>query len=579
MFGKFDFRTLAIVAALVSVISCVKEEEMPADDLAQVYFELDLETTPSTRAISDGTGATQLMYGVFDEDDKLVIAKQVKNNITSLLSESGYTMGISLARGNTYRVVFWAQNPDCQAYSVSDSMKVTIDYAGINNDEVRDAFFAATEPFKVDRDVNRTVVLRRPFSQVNVGTYPYDMEHASDAGVDVAKSAATIKAVPNVINLLDGTTEGEVDVTYSLSDMPAEDLLVDVDGDGQKEVYEYLSMSYILATSETTLHEMSFNFSSADDAKTISFDDALTNVPVKRNWRTNIIGQILTGQASFQIKIDPVYEGDIIYNKGLYYNFSEDTLIKDKVFAFNAQDEWVTFTTENNNLLTFDNVTFSGKINQIAVGEYRGRGIGDVPYTNVLNKVTAKGISVANSIENVPTIDYMSILFYLRGKLSLSDCVMTGTTTIAEDVVDYNGDTQKVIAYDCGVPNFCDAEFDNCEIGYLYAWSHSIVKLTDSKVKYIRCATHNRSYEKSRMVIGAGCVVDTIVVSSTGVQYFKTVTDSNGNSKKILTADNWSPSLIIEAGATVNYLDFNGRENDPLSVKIDAGATVKHIEL
>ena len=36
----------------------------------------------------------------------------------------------------------------------------------------------------------------------------------------------------------------------------------------------------------------------------------MNNVPVQRNWRTNILGKLLTGDITFNIVIDPVYEDD-----------------------------------------------------------------------------------------------------------------------------------------------------------------------------------------------------------------------------------------------------------------------------
>ena len=39
----------------------------------------------------------------------------------------------------------------------------------------------------------------------------------------------------------------------------------------------------------------------------------MNGVPVRRNWRTNILGKILTGDIDFKVTIDPVYDGDIVY--------------------------------------------------------------------------------------------------------------------------------------------------------------------------------------------------------------------------------------------------------------------------
>jgi hypothetical protein len=563
---KLFFSLLAMCAMML--VSCSVNEDDFDQELVDVNFDFNVENVLKGRSISDGTGANTLMYGVFNEAGELVLKKDVKNNVTGLTS-TGYKLQVSLAKGQTYQAVFWAQNSECEAYTVSDDMNVTVNYEGLNNDENRDAFFAVTEPFKVNLSKTVNVTLKRPFAQVNVGAVAFDLEYVNGFGVNISKSSATIKDLANTLNLLTGETSGNVDVQYSLNTIPAEALMVDVDDDGVKESYEWLSMSYVLASTEKSNHVMEFEFTDAEGGSAITFKEGLVSVPVQRNYRTNIVGQVLTGTMNYSIKLDPEYEGETITTPtGLYYNFYENTTIKDKEFALNNTAYWVTFTTENNSVLTLENVTFSGKMNQVAIGEYRGGSASQVPYVNILKNVKAEGVTVGNSISNVNTIDYMSLLFYLRGVTTLENCVLTGTKTVAKPVTDYNGTVHEVLAYDCGVPNFCEAEFNNCEVSSLYAWSHSKITVNNSKVDYIRCSTHKKSLKTSHLTIGAGTTVGKIVVSSSGSGKFKTV-----DGKKVLYADMWSPSLIIKAGATVEVLDYNGRPSG--DVIIEEGAIIK----
>lgn len=574
-----SFNLLFLLSFALLFTACSEEFDGGQNQTVAVQIDLDVENSLGTRAISDGTGATQLMWAVFDTDGNLIIKKSVKDNIAGLLSEEGYSMSISLAKGKTYQVAFWAQSAECSFYNVSDDMKVTIDYAGINNDEIRDAFCATTEPFVVENNTVVSVVLKRPFAQINVGAFPYDVEYAKETGLNVVKSSATIKGVPNVLNILDGSVEGEVDVNYTLSDIPAELLYVDVDKDGNKDAFDYLSMSYILAAPESSTHEMSFTFSDESGANTYNFTDGLGFVPAQRNWRTNIVGQILSGTMGFNIKIDPIYDGETINSGGLYYNFTDDTLIEDKFFSFNT-DEAATFTSENNNLITMKNVTFSGRVQYIALGEYREKG-SYVAFRNDLTNVVAKNMIVDHpGIENVKAIDYMAPLIFLRGVSTLNDCEFTGTTTTAGPLTDNYGDIREVLPYDVGVPNHCEAVFNNCIVDRLYAWSHSMITLTNSKLMYIRCSTHNNSYSKAHLTIGPGTVVDEIVVTSSGLA--KKVKDENGKYHWIDDpANRWAPSLIIKSGATVNVLDMNGRKyydkDGNLDVIIEEGAIVKEI--
>ena len=571
---------VVVIMATFGFVACQHDTNEIIPETYDVRFVIDTESRIGTRAISDGTGATQLSWAVFNEDGELIHKKATKDNVSGLLTDNGYTMSISLAKGQTYKVAFWAQNAECDAYTVSDDMKVEISYEGVNNDERRDAFCAVTEPFTVDGNSVVSVVLRRPFAQVNVGAYPWDMQYAVESGLTVAKSAAKVEGVANVLNIFDGSVEGSVDVEYVLNAIPDEDLKVDVDEDGEAEIYEYLSMSYLLADTTPSSHKMSFTFTDESEAAKASFlYSGLEFVPIQRNWRTNIVGQILTGDISFNIKVDPIYENEQVHSAGLYYNFTEDTLIENKYFAFNT-NEAATFTSENNNVITVNNVEFSGRVQFIAFGEYRDKG-NYVEFTNNMTNVKAENMVVDHpGIENVKAIDYMAPLIFLRGVSTLENCSFTGTTTTAQPFADNYGDMREVLPYDCGVPNSCKAIFNNCTVDRLYAWSHAQITLTNTKVQYLRCSTHHNSDSKAHVTIDAGSVVDEIFVTSSGTA--KRQKDANGQYHWIDDpANRWAPSLIIKAGATVKRLDMNNRpsldNNGNLSVIIEEGAVVEEI--
>jgi hypothetical protein len=161
------------------------------------------------------------------------------------------------------------------------------------------------------------------------------------------------------------------------------------------------------------------------------------------------------------------------------------------------------------------------------------------------------------AIENVKPLDFMALLLYLRGHLTISDCVFTGTTSDIKTHTDNFGDVHEVITYDCGFPNFSVATIDNCTIGKMYTWSHAQVTITNSKVDYIRCSTHNQNHD-SFLVIDEGTEVEEIFVSSSG-QAKSQKGEDNKKHWVDLESNQWAPSLIIKAGAKVKKLDMNGR--------------------
>ena len=351
--NKKLFLGMFAAAGMLLATSCSNDEldVVQSGNEAQVTFSLAADGGIATRAISDGTGAKKLVYAVYNADGELIktIANADVNGqiVDNSAFDNGLTenVTITLAKGQQYTVAFWAQNPNCTAYTTTDLKNVTIDYAGLNNDETRDAFFKA-ETFTVTGNADIDVVLKRPFAQINVGVTEDDWNAAVASGIEIEKSKVTIKNAATSINLLTGQVGGEQTVEYGFDIIPAqfatpETLNVDLNMDGTKESYVYLSMSYILANDETTgyakatLDDLDFTFA-PKSGNNINFSEGLNAVPVQRNWRTNIIGKILTGDVTFNITIDPIYDGEYNNNGDAYGVKANDTYYKTIEDAINA---------------------------------------------------------------------------------------------------------------------------------------------------------------------------------------------------------------------------------------------------
>jgi len=355
--NKKLFLGMFAAAGMLLATSCSNDEldVVQSGNEAQVSFSLGLEGGIATRAISDGESADVLMYAVFDEEGNRIntIQKVSRTGVTFPTTEN-----ITLAKGQTYKVAFWAQDKDCEAYTVSDDMKVTVNYANDknkgNNDETRDAFFKTVE-FTVTGSTSIDVELKRPFAQINVGVTKADWDAAVASGITVAQSSVVIKNAATELNLLDGTVSGETEVSYELANIPSEPaiLQVDTDGDGIKEDYNWLSMSYILPSAAPTgyekaaLENVAFVF--ASNGEPIEFNQGLNNVPVQRNWRTNIVGKILTGEITFNIVIDEEFEDD--HNVVLPYATIGDVVYKSFAEAMAAVQDGETIKLEGETTL------------------------------------------------------------------------------------------------------------------------------------------------------------------------------------------------------------------------------------
>ena len=322
-----------VLAGVLLASSCSLKEDFRGNDsdFATLSFTVGEPGVSATRAIGDGTSVDALYYAVYDDKGNF-IADLAGNKVGTTFPT---TVEITLAKGQTYKIAFWAQDKDCGAYSFGqygDIKNIYIDYAGLNNDESRDAFFKTID-HKVVGDIALDVTLERPFAQINLGVTQEDWDNAAKAGIYVAQSKLVINNAATELNLFNGQVNRITPLTYDFANIPTQTLEVDYNKDGVKEAYKYLSLSYILVADQgqTANEEGMFGAESALVNATFSletnkapFEVKVDNLPVQRNWRTNVIGEVLTGDIKFNIDVDPIFDGEEIY---------PDTLEEELYFA------------------------------------------------------------------------------------------------------------------------------------------------------------------------------------------------------------------------------------------------------
>jgi hypothetical protein len=542
-----------LVAAMFFATACQSNEDsMSVDGSAQVAFALELEGEFDASSVNAGVNVDQLMYAVFDESGSEVIVKKEVFEVSDL--SKGVWLNLTLPKGNTYKAVFWAQNSECDAYSVSDDMKVTVDYDGLNNDETRDAFYGVTKTFRVDNYSTMSVVLKRPFAQVNVGADEKDAALVENIDMSIAQSSAVIKGVANKIDLFDGSIDGCVDVEYSAAPIPGNFLFVDGDYDGVEDPYEYVSMCYVLAGKKSTIHEMAFKFLT-DDGKSIELKGGLFAVPLLRNWRTNIIGQVYSGSSDVNIKLSPEFEGNmkvVPTNTGVYYNVTEDMTVENTVYFLDNINEGATFASESGQLITMNNVRFYGDVWTVVLGEYRGPKYFN--YRHELNNVVCKDLTVSNVIYTHGT--YVSVGTQIYGKSTINNCVMKGTTTVSDTYFD--GTKHDFTPVDVGIPNECDAVFNGGEYGTMFFWEHAVVTLNNVKADRIISLTCN-STNHSQLTIAAGTKIG-VLDCVQPPKYGSRLTIEEGASVDELNLVSSSFKSMSIAPGTVKKITYNGVE-------------------
>lgn len=285
---NFFFWMAAIVMLIMS--SCQQEAGFGTE--ATVSFQVG---TPeiATRAYSDGATATVLQYAVYNENGQELTDLTVTNGEI----HGSTTVNLQLTTGNTYSVIFWAAAPNAPYRVDFDAKTMTVDYTNAaSNDENRDAFYKH-HTFTVTGAQTEVIELKRPFAQLNIGTSDYEASEKAD--YTPTESKVVVRNIYNTLNLVDGVVTGEEEVVYGYNAIPTPtDQIFPVAG------YDYLAMNYLLVAADKAIIDVEFSYTDGSNEKTRT----VGSVPVQRNYRTNIYGQLLTSNVDVNVIIEPEYE-------------------------------------------------------------------------------------------------------------------------------------------------------------------------------------------------------------------------------------------------------------------------------
>ena len=289
---KNIFRFLMAVAVLFTA-SCAKEDisSSIAGGEVEVTFTANLPEL-GTRAYGDGDHITTLHYFVYDQNGTLLDFDGEGNSTTPISATVPAKVNLPLIKGMTYKLAFWA---DKNAYNINGDV-VTVEYGNANDDTI-DAFYALIEEFdpaKAEDQHKTSVTLNRPFAQLNALTD--DFAAVALSGVDIETSTVKVVAYTkfNVANgdVVEGAFE---EIEFDATAIPTETLAGKAD-------YKYLSMNYILVPKAGHVSNVEFTFTGSKNV-TIK-DTKYDNVPFKQNYRTNILGALLTNSTDFTVTIE-----------------------------------------------------------------------------------------------------------------------------------------------------------------------------------------------------------------------------------------------------------------------------------
>ncbi|MFI3259782.1 MAG: DUF6562 domain-containing protein [Rikenellaceae bacterium] len=303
---------------LVALTSCQKSSTGSSEggDLVPVSVVATIEGSDSaSRAYGDGTSINRCIVEVYTSSGTLFQRSIVAP------SSNVANFELQLVSSQDYTFVLWADNVEMvgetptaaelevdKHYTTTNGLKAISmvspsTYSG--NDETKDAFFATSEEQVETKATEIDLTLKRPFGEVNVTT--------GLTGVTAEFIPSTIKVSysTELYTALDASTgelsstqpltwSGDVAGTYSVGD------------ESLHLVTEYVFAPYVGDNNDKEIlvfFEMEFYDA---NGTLITTNDKFDSMPIKRNYRTNITGELLTVQGTITATIDPLFENDDI---------------------------------------------------------------------------------------------------------------------------------------------------------------------------------------------------------------------------------------------------------------------------
>ena len=304
----------AAIALAFFAASCQQENLEPVKGNT-VTYTVEAPGALQTKAIADGMNVNELVYEVWitsaNGTTDLDGAQKLYQATTQMFQEDGKNKAkvtLDLVNDQHYTVLFWAQVAEADAYNTDDLTAVTYAKGAaeyLSNDESLAAFYAVD--FVNDGvATNPTVLLKRPFAQVNLCTLNSKAAQvAGDYNIALVNSKMTLESVPTTFNVATKDVDDYVTMEFAYNAVPSGvDKTIMVNG----EEYYYAGMNYVFAGANLTLtYDIQTSLNGSTNYATVN--NTISDVPVKENHRTNIVGNLLTSKTDYEIIVDAEFDG------------------------------------------------------------------------------------------------------------------------------------------------------------------------------------------------------------------------------------------------------------------------------
>ena len=262
---------------------------MVSEESVQVSFSTELPKRIGTRAGTGDLNVNKVVCAVFEDGEEISTLREV----ITIQEGEDIVFAPRLIKGRTYEVVFWAMKDD--NYDVDDMTAITRASGATAAESEFDAFTESVE-VEVTGSKSETITLKRPFAQLNLGVTTEDWIAVETLGMTPQKIDIKVTG-KDTFNALTGAATGEEkELTYTLG-VSGEDL------EAGSEIYKSIAMCYVYPDAGQENKKITYTiYDQKNDV--IRENVTIQNIPLENNYRTNVVGGLLTGTITYTITFE-----------------------------------------------------------------------------------------------------------------------------------------------------------------------------------------------------------------------------------------------------------------------------------
>lgn len=278
-----------LLAMPMLLTSCSNDEEMASEETVQVSFSTELPKRIGTRTNATNLTVNKVVCAVFEDGQEI---RALRKDI-EIQDDEAIVFAPRLIKGRKYDVVFWAMKDN--NYDVDNMTAITRASVATATESDFDAFTESVE-VEVTGSKSETITLKRPFAQLNLGVTTEDWNAVETLGMTPKKIDIKVTGKDTFNALKGAATGGDVEITRNL-------IVSGSDLTAGNSTYKSIAMCYVYPDAGQENKDITYTIYDQDD-NVIREDVTIQNIPLENNFRTNVVGGLLTGTITYTITFE-----------------------------------------------------------------------------------------------------------------------------------------------------------------------------------------------------------------------------------------------------------------------------------